>query len=66
MKIPTKEKLMVSYMFDGVKRYITTKHLVTNKFALYKITDNGYKKLKTANTPLEFNQIVEEDRRKNG
>lgn len=63
MKIPKQEKIMLTYIFDGIKCYIVTQNNL-QKYILYKITDDGYQKLKTSNTPLDFDEIVEKDRRK--
>jgi hypothetical protein len=62
MKMPSNEKIMVSYVFEGVKCYITTYNALKGKFTLYKITGDDYQKLKTTDSPLEFDEIVEKDR----
>lgn len=62
MKIPSNEKVMVSYVFEGVKCYTTTYNALKGKFTLYKIVDDDCQKLKTADSPLEFDEIVEKDR----
>ena len=63
MRIPKQEKIMVSYIYDGIKRYIVTQHSVTRKFSLYKLlTDNDYEKLKTAESPIKFEEIIKKDR----
>ena len=62
MKIPSNEKVMVSYVFEGVKCYVTTHNALKGKFTLYKQMEDDYQKLKTADSPLEFDEIVEKDR----
>lgn len=62
MKIPTNEKIVVTYTFEGVKEYIATHNALKGKFTLYKIIDNDYQKLKMATSPLEFDEIVKKDR----
>lgn len=64
MKIPVSEKIAVTYIFEGVKGYIATHNALKGKFMLYKIVDGDYQKLKTANTPVEFDEIVKKDRGK--
>lgn len=63
MKIPKQEKTVLTYTFDGVKCYIVTRTPL-EKYVLYKIVDSDYQKLKTSENPLEFDKIVEKDRRK--
>lgn len=62
MKIPSNEKIAVNYVCGGIKDYIATYHPLKGKYTLYKITDGDYQKLKTAETPIEFDEIVEKDR----
>lgn len=63
MNIPKQEKRVLTYVFDGIDCYtVTRNHL--QKYSLYKITNDGYQKLKTSNTPLDFDEIVKKDRRK--
>lgn len=62
MKIPTNERIVVTYTFEGVKEYIATHNALKGKFTLYKIVDNDYQKLKTTTSPLEFDEIVKKDR----
>lgn len=62
MKIPKQEKIVRSFIFDGIKSYIVTQHETTRKFTLYKIIDNDYKKLKTAESPIKFEEVIEKDR----
>lgn len=64
MKIPTNEKIAVTYIFEGIKEYIITRNTYNGKFMLYRIVDGDYQKLKTADTPVEFDKIVEKDRSK--
>ena len=63
MKIPKQETIVLTYLFEGVKCYIVTRNLL-GKYVLYKIMDNDYQKLKTADTPVKFDEIVEKDRSK--
>lgn len=62
MKIPSSEKIVVTYTDEGVKEYVATHNALKGKFTLYKIVDNDYQKLKTATSPLEFDEIVKKDR----
>ncbi len=62
MKIPTNEKIVVTYTFEGVKEYVVTHSALKGKFALYKIVDNDYQKMKMDTSPLEFDEIVKKDR----
>ena len=64
MKIPSNEKIAVNYMFEGVKEYISTYSTLKGKYMLYKIIDGDYQKLKTAETPIDFDDIVKKDRSK--
>lgn len=63
MKIPKTETRMVSYIFEGVKSYIVTRNTL-GKYILYKVLDNDYQKLKTADTPVKFEEIIKKDRGK--
>ena len=60
MKIPSQEKIVLTYVFENVKCYVATRNIL-GKYVLYKIVGNDYQKLKTADTPLGFDDIVEED-----
>ena len=62
MKIPTNEEIVVTYTFEGIKEYVVTHNALKGKFTLYRIMDNDYEKLKVATSPLEFDEIVKEDR----
>lgn len=62
MKIPKQEQIVLTYVFDGIDCYIVTRTLI-GKYVLYKIIGGDYQKLKTADSPLEFDKIVEKDRR---
>jgi hypothetical protein len=64
MKIPSNEKIMVSYVFEGVKCYSVTYNALRGKFTLYKIIDSDYQRMKVAESPIEFDEIVEKDRSK--
>ncbi len=61
MQITKYEKIMVTYIFDDMKHYIITKNAL-GKYILYKIIDDDYQKLKTADSPIEFDKIVQKDR----
>ena len=64
MKIPKQEEIVMTYVFEGVKSYVVTCSLL-RQYTLYKILgDDDYKKLKTADSPIEFDKIVEKDRGK--
>lgn len=64
MKIPVNEKIVVTYLNEGVKEYIITHHTLRGKYTLYKIIDDTLQKMKTADTPIEFDELVEKDRSK--
>lgn len=62
MKIPSNETKMTSYVFDEVECYKITRNSM-NKYILYKVDGNDYKKMKTANSPIELEAVIEKDRR---
>lgn len=62
MKLPSNERIVETYVYEGVKCYVVTQNALKGKFTLYKIVDNDYQKLKTANSPREFEEVVEQDR----
>ena len=62
MKIPSNEKIVVNYVFEDVKCYIATHNVIRGKYTLYKIIDGDYQRLKVSDSPLEFYEIIEEDR----
>ena len=62
-KISKQEKIVSTYAVEGVNDYIVTQNNL-RKYVLYKIIDDGYQKLKTSDTPLDFDEIVKKDRRK--
>ena len=62
--IPINEQIVASYVFEGVKCYAVTHNALKGKFTLYKIVNNDYQKLSTADSPLEFAQLVAKDREK--
>lgn len=64
MKIPNNEKISVNYIHQGVVDYISTYHTLKGKFTLYKIIGDDYQKIKTADTPIEFDEIIKKDRSK--
>lgn len=63
MKIPKQEKIVLTYIFEGIKCYVVTRSII-GRYVLYKIIDDDYQKLKTAETPIDFDEIVEKDRSK--
>ena len=62
MKIPSNEKIVVTYISEGIKDYIITHDPYRHKFILYKIVDGDYRKLGSSDTPIGFDEIVEKDR----
>lgn len=62
MKLPKQEKIVMTYVFEGIDCYIVTRNLLC-KYILYKIVNNNYQKLKTSDNPLDFDEIVKKDRR---
>lgn len=63
MKISSNETGMTIYVFDGVECYKITRN-TSDKYILYKIIgDNNYQKMKTANSPIELEAVIEKDRR---
>ena len=64
MKIPASEKIAVTYIFEGVDEYIITHNAIKGKFTLYKIMKDDYQKIKMADTPIEFDEVVKKDRSK--
>lgn len=61
MKIPTQEKIVMQYVFDGIPCYAVTRNPI-QKYTLYKINGGDYRKLKTSDSPIDFDKIVEKDR----
>lgn len=61
MNIPKQEKIMTTYIFDGVKCYLETRN-AAGKYVLYKILNNDYQKLKTSETPVDFYEVIKKDR----
>ena len=64
MKISNKERIMVSYIFEGITEYVATRTIL-GKYILYKKTNDDYKKIKTSDNPLEFDSIIEKERNRN-
>ena len=64
MKIPKQEKIVLTYVFEGIDCYVVTQNYYFQEYVLYKIIEKGYQKLKTSKTPLDFDEIVKKDRRK--
>lgn len=60
MKISKQETITETYIRDEVKEYIVTRNLL-GKYILYKVKENDYEKLKTAETPVDFKEIVMKD-----
>ena len=64
MKMPKNERPMTRYVFDGVVCYRITQSS-TGKYTLYKIIgEDDYQKMKTAETPIDLEVVIEKDRRK--
>ena len=61
MKIPKQEKIVLTYVFEGVKCYTVTRNAL-GKYVLYKNNNDDYQKLKSAESPIDFDEIVEKDR----
>lgn len=61
MKIPNQEKIVMTYVFEGVKCYTVTRNAL-GKYVLYKNNNDDYQKLKSAESPIDFDEIVEKDR----
>ena len=62
MKIPKNEIGMTVYIFDNVECYKITRNTL-GKYILYKIIgDNNYQKMKTADSPLDLEKIIDKDR----
>ena len=62
MKIPNNEKIVLTYVFDGKSSYRVTQNNL-GKYILYKTIDDDCQKLKISESPIEFDKIVEKDRR---
>lgn len=62
MKIPKNEQKLLTYVFEGVDCYTVTRNIL-GKYTLYKITDGDYQKIKTAESPEDFDRVIEKDRR---
>jgi hypothetical protein len=63
MKIHKNEKIVLTYVFEGVDCYLVTRSTL-GQYTLYKIQDNNLSKLKTADSALKFDDIVNKDRSK--
>ena len=61
MKFPKNEMIVLTYVFDGTSCYSVTRNML-GKYTLYKIINGDYQKLKIAESPLEFDKVVERDR----
>lgn len=64
MKIPSNEKIVVTYVYEGVDSYVVTHNALKGKYTLYKIISGDYQKIKISESPLEFDAIVKKDRSK--
>lgn len=51
----------MQYVFDGTPCYAVTRNPI-QKYTLYKINGGDYRKLKTSDSPIDFDQIVKKDR----
>ena len=59
------EKVAVTYLNEeGVGEYIITHHPLKGKYTLYKIMHDKLQKIKIADTPVEFDELVRKDRSK--
>ena len=63
MKLSKSERIVLTYIFDGDKKYSVTRNQL-GKYTLYKHIDDDYQKMKTSESPVEFDKIVEKDRSK--
>jgi hypothetical protein len=63
MKTFKNEKMVLTYVFDGIACYTITRNIL-GKYTLYKIIDDDYQKMKIAESPIEFDKLVEKDRGK--
>ena len=63
MKLSKSECIVLTYIFDGDKKYSVTRNQL-GKYTLYKHIDDDYQKMKTSESPVEFDKIVEKDRSK--
>ena len=61
MKISKQEKIILTYVFEGVDSYVVTRNIL-GKYTLYKIVNDDYQKLKTADSAADFDKIVQKDR----
>ena len=55
------EKIVLTYVFEGEDCYIVTRNTL-EKYVLYKTINNDYHKLKTSESPIDFDEIVKKDR----
>ena len=60
MKIPKQEIIMETFMRDEIKEYIITRNIL-GKYTLYKVNENDYEKIKTADTPIGLKEIAKKD-----
>lgn len=62
MKIPKQEQIVVTYLFGGIDSYVATRN-TAGKYVLYKVLDDDYQKIQTSASPLDFDKVIEKDRR---
>lgn len=63
MKTPKNETTVLAYVFEGVVCYVITRNII-GKYTLYKIIGDDYQRIKVAESPMEFDKLVEKDRSK--
>ena len=63
MKSPKQEKIVMTYVFEGVDCYSITRNTL-GKYTIYKITNDNWQKLRTDDSAIKFDEIVEKDRSK--
>ena len=63
MKIPKNEKILLTYVFEGVDCYTVTRNIL-EKYTLYKLTNNDWQKLKTSESAVDFDELIKKDRSK--
>lgn len=54
--IPSTETGVQTLCYDG--QYLITQCLEKNRFTLWKIRKEGYEKISTSNSPLDFDKII--------
>lgn len=56
--LPAKEIRWVSGVVDGVERYVITSNPERTKYYLWEKVDDGFIKIATSKTPIEFEKIM--------